>query len=199
MGLLIALLIKLDSPGPVIYRQLRVGIDRRQQSASNPESGLRRKDLGGRPFQIYKFRTMRARAESDSGPIWADRFDSRATRVGRVLRRTRLDELPQFWNVLKGDMSIVGPRPERPHFVAQLRDEIEGYQLRHRILPGITGWAQVHRGPDRSLDDVREKVRLDLDYLRRRSVRLDLWIMFLTAVVILRPGETAPLDPPTDR
>ncbi len=142
---------------------------------------------------------MRERAESDTGPVWADGFDVRATRVGRILRRTRLDELPQFWNVLKGDMSIVGPRPERPHFVARLRDEIEDYGLRHRVLPGITGWAQVHRGPDRSLEDVREKVRLDLDYLRRRSVRLDLWIMFRTAVVILRPGATAPLDPPADR
>ena len=130
---------------------------------------------------------MRERAESETGPTWADASDVRATRIGRILRRTRLDELPQFWNVLKGDMSIVGPRPERPHFVARLRDEIEGYQLRHRVLPGITGWAQVHRGPDRCLDDVREKVRLDLDYLRRRSFRLDVWIMLRTAALMLRP------------
>ena len=199
VGLLIALLIKLDSPGPVIYRQLRVGMDRRRGPASGAEAGQRRNDLGGRPFHIYKFRTMRDRAESGTGPIWADRTDSRATRVGRILRRTRLDELPQFWNVLKGDMSVVGPRPERPHFVARLRDEIEGYQLRHRVLPGITGWAQVHRGPDRSLEDVREKVRLDLDYLRRRSVRFDLWIMLLTVLVILQPGGIRPPYPPADR
>ena len=106
------------------------------------------------------------------------------TRVGRILRSTRLDEIPQFWNVLRGEMSIVGPRPERPTFVQQLREEIEGYPLRQQVPPGITGWAQVNRPADQSVDDVRQKVGFDLEYLDRRSVWFDLWIMLKTFPVM---------------
>lgn len=191
LGLLIALVIKLDSPGPVLYRQLRVGIDRRDP---DPESGSdfarrRTADLGGRPFLMYKFRTMRHDAEEVTGPVWAAAGDGRATRVGRFLRHFRLDEIPQFWNVLKGDMSVVGPRPERPSFVQRLRTEFREYQLRQRVPPGITGWAQVNKEPDRSLDDVRVKLQYDLEYLRRRSLAFDLRIMLRTLPVMVE-GET---------
>ena len=183
--LIIAVLIKLDSRGPVFYRQIRVGIDRRTPQRSEYGIGRRVSDIGGKPFEIVKFRTMTVDAERESGPVWAEGDeDPRVTRVGRVLRRTRLDEIPQFWNVLKGEMSIVGPRPERPAFVQQLREEIEGYPLRQRVPPGITGWAQVNRPPDRSVDDVREKVGFDLEYLDRRSVWFDLWIMLKTFPVM---------------
>lgn len=185
---IIVILIKLDGPGPVIYRQRRVGLDRRRGSANRRAAGRRGQDLGGRPFTMYKFRTMRVDAEEDSGPVWARARDERATRIGRILRRYRLDEIPQFWNVLVGDMSVVGPRPERPNFVIHLRDEIEDYRLRHRVRPGITGLAQVHRDGDRSTDDVRAKVDYDLEYIRRRSLGLDLLIMIRTLPVLLRRG-----------
>jgi len=141
-------------------------------------------DIGGQPFLIAKFRSMRLDAEEESGPVWAQVNDPRVTRVGRVLRRTRLDELPQFWNVLKGEMSIVGPRPERPAFVQQLRDEIGHYPLRQQVPPGITGWAQVNRRADQSVDDVRIKVDYDLEYLQRRSLWFDIWIILKTFPVM---------------
>ncbi len=184
--LLIAILVRLDSPGPIIYRQLRVGIDRR--NGGDPtiaRNQLRRYDLGGCPFMIYKFRTMRVDAEDDTGPVWARPDDDRTTRVGRWLRRTRLDEIPQFWNVLRGDMSVVGPRPERPNFVGRLRRELVDYPVRHRVRPGITGWAQVNKGYDQTLDDVRAKLHYDLEYVRRQSVWLDLRIMMKTVPVML--------------
>jgi len=184
--LVIAVVIRLEGPGPVIYRQRRIGFDRRRAAKSSPNGGRRDTDFGGRPFTMYKFRTMRVDAESDSGPVWARTRDERATRVGRFLRRYRLDELPQFWNVLAGDMSVVGPRPERPDFVVRLQDEIEDYRLRHRVRPGITGLAQVHRDGDRSTDDVRAKVDYDLDYIRRRSLWLDLRIMLKTLPALIR-------------
>jgi lipopolysaccharide/colanic/teichoic acid biosynthesis glycosyltransferase len=182
-ALVIGILIKLDSPGPVIYRQLRVGLDRRQR-ADDEASGRRASDMGGRPFTMFKFRTMRVDAEKDSGPVWAKPEDGRATRVGALLRKTRLDEIPQFWNVIRGDMSVVGPRPERPSFVRDLRRELIAYPMRHRVPPGITGWAQVNRGYDQSLEDVREKLDLDLEYLQRRSVWFDLRIMLRTIPVM---------------
>lgn len=185
----IAILIKLDSPGPVIYRQRRVGLDRRRASRIRRREGRRGQDLGGRPFTMYKFRTMPVDAERDSGPVWAQAHDERATRVGRILRRYRLDEIPQFWNVLVGDMSVVGPRPERPNFVIHLQDEIENYRLRHRVKPGITGLAQVHRDGDHSTDDVRAKVDYDLEYIRRRSLWLDLLIMLRTLPALLRRSD----------
>lgn len=186
--LVIALLIKLDSPGPAIYRQWRVGLDRRRPDPVGAPGSRRGIDFGGRPFTLYKFRTMRRDAEALSGPVWTTRGDARVTRVGRVLRRFGLDELPQFWNVVKGDMSIVGPRPERPHFVLRLREEIADYPARHRVKPGITGWAQVHVGSDHSIDDVREKLGYDLEYLRRRSLWLDLQIMIRTVPVMFEPA-----------
>jgi lipopolysaccharide/colanic/teichoic acid biosynthesis glycosyltransferase len=181
---LLALLVRLDSPGPVFYRQQRVGLDRRSPGERGPKGGRRVTDMGGQPFMITKFRSMRVDAEKDSGPVWAEENDPRVTRVGRFLRRTRLDELPQFWNVLKGDMSIVGPRPERPQFVRQLRNEIGHYPLRHQVPPGITGWAQVNRRADQTVDDVRIKIDYDLEYLQRRSLWFDIWIMLKTFPVM---------------
>ena len=182
--IVIAVAVRLDSPGPVIYRQLRVGLDRRGRMDRRDSTGRRVNDLGGRPFMIYKFRTMRVDAEFDSGPVWARADDDRATRVGRVLRKTRMDEIPQFWNVLKGDMAVVGPRPERPNFVLELQKEIDGYRLRNRVRPGITGWAQVNRGADQTVEDVREKVDFDIEYVRRRSLWFDLMIMLKTLPVM---------------
>ena len=157
----IFVLIRLTSPGPSIYRQKRVG-------------------QYGRPFTIYKFRTMHADAEAHSGPVWAQENDPRYTPIGRWLRRTRLDEIPQFWNVLKGDMSLVGPRPERPFFVEKLSEEIPLYNRRHRVKPGITGWAQVKWRYDTSLEDVRQKVKYDLFYIENVNLRMDFKILFRT-------------------
>ena len=190
LALLIAIAIKLDSRGPVFYRQLRIGLDRRDGFLVGGESDAlprprRTADLGGRPFTIYKFRTMHLDAEDRTGPVWAGPEDARVTRVGRSLRPYRLDEIPQFWNVLRGEMSIVGPRPERPSFVHVLRNELEEYPLRHRVPPGITGWAQVNQEPDQTLDDVRQKLEYDLEYLRRRSLSFDLRIMLRTLPVML--------------
>jgi lipopolysaccharide/colanic/teichoic acid biosynthesis glycosyltransferase len=188
--LLIAIAIKLDSRGPVFYRQLRIGLDRRgwrpREDEDDPLALSRRTaDLGGNPFTIYKFRTMELDAEDQTGPVWATQEDQRVTRAGRFLRPYRLDEIPQFLNVLRGEMSIVGPRPERPAFVHVLRSELEEYPLRHRVPPGITGWAQVNQEADQTLDDVRQKLEYDLEYLRRRSLSFDLRIMLQTVPVML--------------
>jgi lipopolysaccharide/colanic/teichoic acid biosynthesis glycosyltransferase len=190
--LIIAILIRIESPGPVIYRQTRVGLDRRNLGERDASIGRRVSDIGGQPFEIVKFRTMQLNAEAASGPVWATDADPRVTRVGRLLRRTRLDEVPQFWNVLRGEMSIVGPRPERPTFVQQLRDEIAGYPLRQQVPPGITGWAQVNRPPDQTVEDVRAKVDFDLEYLKRRSVWFDLWIMLKTLPVMFERDGSGP-------
>lgn len=192
--LLIAIAIKLDSRGPVLYRQLRIGLDRRSLFGENGDgwSGRRTGDLGGRPFMMYKFRTMRLHAEEETGPVWASPEDDRSTRVGRFLRRYRLDEIPQFLNVLRGEMCVVGPRPERPSFVRFLREQFEEYPLRQRVPPGITGWAQVHQEADRCLDDVRMKLRYDLEYLRCRSTAFDLRIMMRTLPVILEGERNGP-------
>lgn len=159
-SLVIAWLIKRDSPGPVFYRQERMGLD-------------------GRRFIVYKFRTMPVDAEDD-GPVWADRDDPRATRVGQWLRRHDLDEWPQFWNVLKGDMSIVGPRPERPYFVEQFKHRIPQYMLRHKVKAGITGWAQINGW--RGNTSLEKRIEYDLYYIENWSVSLDLKIMWLTLV-----------------
>ena len=185
---LLAALIKLTSRGPVFYLQERVGLDRR-----GPGSGVynhrRSQDLGGQPFTIYKFRTMRVDAEQLSGAVWAQEQDPRVTPLGRVLRQYRLDELPQLLNVLRGEMNIVGPRPERPTIFAELRDHIAEYPLRQRAKPGITGLAQINHHYDRSIDDVRTKVGYDLEYIRRQSLREDLRIMLKTIpVILLRRG-----------
>ena len=182
--LLIAIAIKLTSRGPVLYTQERVGLDRRIPGET-PGNHRRVRDLGGQPFTIYKFRTMRVDAESHSGAVWATQNDPRVTPVGRFLRQYRLDEIPQLLNVMRGEMNIVGPRPERPTIFAELREHITEYPLRQRAKPGITGLAQIHHHYDRSLDDVRTKVRFDLEYIRRQSLREDLRIMFRTIPVVL--------------
>jgi lipopolysaccharide/colanic/teichoic acid biosynthesis glycosyltransferase len=185
--LLIALLIRLTSRGPVLYCQTRVGLDRRHGNQLN--GNWRRKvDYGGRLFTIYKFRTMYVDADRD-GEIWARPNDPRVTPLGSVLRRFRLDELPQLFNVLKGDMNIVGPRPEQPTIFLQLRDQIERYPRRQSVLPGITGWAQINQHYDSCLEDVQNKLRFDLEYIQRRSAVEDLKIMLRTVpVVVLQKG-----------
>jgi len=164
--LLIALCIKLDSRGPVFYKQERVG-------------------LNGKHFWVYKFRSMRQDAEAASGPIWTTNADSRITRVGKILRTLRLDELPQFFNILRGEMSLVGPRPERPHFVSMLKDQIPFYHLRHSIRPGITGWAQVSAGYGATVEESQIKLEYDLFYLLNRSLLLDALIVVKTMKIML--------------
>jgi len=185
--LVIAALIKLTSPGPVLYVQPRVGLNRR--NGGRPVGNCRRRlDAGGKLFRMYKFRTMRADAGSGA-QVWAAPDDPRVTAVGGVLRRYRLDELPQLVNVLRGDMNLVGPRPEQPEIFARLRQDIDHYAERQRVRPGITGWAQVNHSYDRSTDDVRRKLELDLEYLHRQSVQEDLKIMLRTVpVVVFKQG-----------
>lgn len=178
----IAALIKLTSRGPVFYTQTRVGLDRRGDRSGH---WRRQEDLGGRPFQIFKFRTMRVDAEARSGAVWASQNDPRVTWIGRYLRQFRLDELPQLINVLRGEMNVVGPRPERPAIFRDLRAEIPRYQDRQRARPGITGLAQVSQQYDSCLDDVRRKVEYDLDYLTMQSTWSDLAIMVKTVPVVL--------------
>ena len=162
----IMLAVKLDSPGPVLYRQRRVG-------------------RGGIVFYCYKFRTMRQDAEADTGATWAADDDPRITRAGKFLRASRLDEIPQLWCVLKGDMHFVGPRPERPEFVEWLSKEIPYYGVRHVVRPGITGWAQVQYKYGNTAEDAREKLQYDLFYIKNASVGLDLLIMFQTIKIVL--------------
>ena len=186
--LLVALAIRLTSPGPVLYTQVRVGQDRRGRRGAATDD-RRRADYGGRPFTIYKFRSMRVDAEADGQAVWARADDDRVTPVGRVLRRSRLDELPQLFNVLRGEMNIVGPRPERPCIFARLRNDIAEYPLRQLAKPGITGWAQINHTYDTCVEDVRTKVRYDLEYLQRQSLVEDLKIMAMTVpVMIFRKG-----------
>jgi Undecaprenyl-phosphate glucose phosphotransferase len=158
---IISALVKWTSPGPVFYKQERMGLD-------------------GKPFTVYKFRSMEEHAEDSTGPVWARDDDPRATRIGRWLRRLDLDELPQFWNVLRGDMSIVGPRPERPFFVEQFKHRIPQYMLRHKVKAGITGWAQVNGW--RGNTSLEKRIEYDLYYIENWSVTLDLKIMWLTLV-----------------
>jgi sugar transferase (PEP-CTERM system associated) len=160
-----AILIKLDSRGPVFYKQERVG-------------------RNGRTFVLTKFRSMRVDAEA-GGPVWASKGDDRTTRVGRIIRKIRIDEIPQFWNILKGEMSFVGPRPERPHFVAQLAEEIPYYEQRHLIAPGLTGWAQIKYPYGASIEDAREKLQYDLFYIKNHSLVFDAIIVFETIKIIL--------------
>lgn len=182
--LLVAIAVKLTSKGPVVYSQTRVGLDRRLTQV-DALYDRRKQDCGGMIFTIYKFRTMRADAERNSGAVWATRNDPRVTKLGRILRRTRLDELPQLVNVIRGDMNIVGPRPERPSIFVRLREDLPNYRFRQRTRPGITGWAQINHSYDTSIDDVRAKVRYDLEYLERQCLAEDLKIMMKTVPVML--------------
>jgi len=183
--LVFAALIKLTSPGPIFYSQPRVGFDRRRSRKSEDSYDRRARNLGGRPFLIHKFRTMRINAESPTGAVWATRGDSRVTTVGRIMRKYRVDEFPQLVNVIRGEMNIVGPRPERPSIFSRLCDDIAEYPLRQRAKPGITGWAQVNHRYDTSVDDVRTKVQYDLEYLRRQGIAEDLKIMARTLPVMI--------------
>jgi lipopolysaccharide/colanic/teichoic acid biosynthesis glycosyltransferase len=181
IGLLIAspvlivtgIVIKITSAGPVFYTQVRVG-------------------KNGRVFNIIKFRTMHSDAESQTGPVWTKKHDSRVTAIGRFLRNTHIDELPQLINVLKGDMGIIGPRPERPHFVDMLNDEIHGYSRRLAIKPGITGLAQCYREPDGDIRDVKRKLRYDVLYIEKRCWVLDLEILWRTLCIGLLGGKPKP-------
>jgi sugar transferase (PEP-CTERM system associated) len=161
-----AIAIRLDSPGAILYRQQRVG-------------------QHGRLFNLFKFRSMRHDAEAKTGAVWASEGDPRITRVGRFLRKSRLDEVLQLWNVLRGDMSIVGPRPERPEFVESLIKEIPFYRQRHTVKPGLSGWAQVSYSYAGSVDGTMEKLQYDLFYIKNLSLPLDLYIMFCTAKIVL--------------
>jgi exopolysaccharide biosynthesis polyprenyl glycosylphosphotransferase len=163
---IIGIAIKLDSPGPVLYRQERVGKD-------------------GKIFNIYKFRSMLQDAEKISGPTWADKKDPRITRVGVIIRRLHLDEIPQFINVLNGSMSLIGPRPERPFFVEQFNKQIPLYSRRHAVRPGISGWAQVKHKYDETLEDVKTKLQYDLYYIENMSLRMDLKILLMTVYRVL--------------
>lgn len=163
---IVALLIKLDSPGPVFFRQTRVG-------------------QGDREFTLIKFRTMRQDAESGTGAVWAEHDDPRVTRLGRFLRKSRIDEIPQLLNVLQGDMSLVGPRPERPEFVARLKEQVPYYSERHHVKPGVTGWAQVCYPYGASVEDAIEKLRYDLYYVKNLSLLFDIRILLRTISVIL--------------
>jgi sugar transferase (PEP-CTERM system associated) len=164
--LLVPLLIRLGSPGPVFYRQERVGEN-------------------GRIFTLLKFRSMTLNAESVSGPVWAKKDDPRVTRVGKILRKTRIDELPQMVNVLKGEMSFVGPRPERAHFIEELIEKIPYYSIRHTVKPGITGWAQIKFRYGSSVDDALEKLQYDLFYVKNMSLFFDLTVVFQTIKIVL--------------
>ncbi len=166
LSLLVAALIKLEDGGPVMFRQARVGRD-------------------GVPFTLHKFRSMQVDAEAETGPMWAQADDPRVTRVGYWIRALRIDEIPQVWNVLRGEMSFVGPRPERPEFVATLQAAIPLYDRRHAVRPGITGWAQVNAPYAATIEDSRRKLEYDLEYLKRFSVWLDLVIMVRTITIIV--------------
>jgi sugar transferase (PEP-CTERM system associated) len=165
-----AIAVRLTSPGPVLYRQRRVG-------------------LHGRVFTIYKFRSMRVDAEATTGAVWAKPgMDPRVTKIGGFLRRSRLDELPQLWNVLRGDMSLVGPRPERPEFVTGLTEQIPYYGQRHIVRPGLTGWAQVRYAYGASVEDTIEKLQYDLYYIKNMSAAFDAYIVFETVKAVLTRG-----------
>jgi lipopolysaccharide/colanic/teichoic acid biosynthesis glycosyltransferase len=164
--ILCVLLVRLTSRGPAIYTQKRVG-------------------KNGRVFTLYKIRTMYHDCERQSGPTWCKPGDPRITPVGRVLRKLHLDELPQLWNVLKGDMSLIGPRPERPEIVEKLRQAVPGYDRRHAVKPGITGFAQIHLPPDSCVRSVKNKLVYDLFYIRHRSARLSLYVLFATGLKLV--------------
>ena len=192
--LTVAILIRLDSSGPIIYKQVRIGQNRRKrdrrklnfQIDADRRNGDRRKyNMFGRPFNIYKFRTMIHGAEKETGPVWAKQRDTRITKAGRLLRKKRLDELPQLFNVLMGHMSLVGPRPERHHFIQHLSRHVENYKERFWLRPGITGLAQVSAGYDYSIESAKIKTQYDLQYVRHWHITEDLIIILKTVAVML--------------
>lgn len=166
IALITALIIKIESEGEVLYRQERVG-------------------KNGAVFELLKFRSMNKDAEADGTPVWASSDDDRATTFGKLIRKVRIDEIPQFWNILKGEMSFIGPRPERPHFVAELAEKIPFYEHRHLVAPGLTGWAQIKYPYGASVEDSREKLQYDLYYIKNQSLALDAIIIFETVKTVL--------------
>ncbi len=185
--ILVALAVRLDSPGPVFYTQDRIGINRRRgerRQDQRAENSRRTLVQAGKGFRIWKFRTMRQDAEA-GGPQWAQAGDPRITRVGRFLRKARLDEIPQFFNVIRGDMTLIGPRPERSFFIKMLESEIPHYSKRLLVKPGITGFAQVNNGYDDSVESVRRKVVWDLLYIRRQGMTTDCKILLKTVRTVL--------------
>ena len=166
IAVLAAILIKIDSPGPIFYTQERVG-------------------KNDRTFVVIKFRSMRCDAEANGTPVWSSVDDERVTFVGKIIRKIRVDEIPQFWNILKGEMKFVGPRPERPHFVKQLGQSIPFYEHRHLVAPGLTGWAQVKYPYGSSLEDARQKLEYDLYYIKNQTLMLDMLIVLQTFKIIL--------------
>jgi lipopolysaccharide/colanic/teichoic acid biosynthesis glycosyltransferase len=194
LGLIIAVLIKLESRGPVFYSQERVGVNRRKLDRrtyqktdieNHRNTDRRQKPMAGNLFRVYKFRTMVNEAEKVSGPVWASKNDPRITRFGLFLRKTRLDEIPQFINILKGEMSLVGPRPERPEFIKELSMQVDNYMGRLNVKPGLTGLAQVNNGYDDSIESVKQKVKYDLEYIDNRSIWLDFKILIKTVWVVI--------------
>ena len=186
---IISILIKLDSKGPVFYTQVRVGQNRRKRTRRKINADInidrrktdrRKNNLHGKSFVIYKFRTMREDAEKKCGPVWASKNDPRVTPLGKILRRTHLDEIPQLINILKGDMSFVGPRPERPYFVNQLAAKIPDYSERLNVKPGLTGLAQIYRGYDDSIESVTNKLTYDLQYCQNGTFYSYLKILSIT-------------------
>ncbi len=188
-------LVKMTSRGPVLFHQTRIGLDRRStdrrqrcRQFGGPDRRLRERRVTpgyGRPFQIYKFRTMVLDAEGSGKPMLARKGDPRITPLGAIMRKTRIDELPQFVNVLKGDMSIVGPRPERAFFIDEMKKEIPNFQFRLRTKPGITGLAQVELGYANDVEGMRNKLRYDLKYIQSQNIYTDLRILFKTVSVVL--------------
>ena len=166
LDIFISIFIKLDSKGPILFKQDRIGMNNKE-------------------FRIYKFRSMYQDAEKHTGPVWSTKHDPRVTRVGRIMRKLRIDEIPQFFNVLKGEMSLVGPRPERPYFVEMLAQQLPYYKRRLKVRPGITGWAQVKHKYDESIEDVKVKLRYDLFYIENMSFRMDIKILARTILVVL--------------
>jgi len=165
LNIFVSILIKLDTKGPILFKQDRIGMNNKE-------------------FKIYKFRSMYLDAEKNTGPVWSRRDDPRVTRVGKILRQLRIDEIPQFYNVLKGEMSLVGPRPERPYFVEMLSKQLPYYKRRLKVRPGITGWAQVKHKYDESIEDVKVKLRYDLFYIENMSLRMDIKILARTILVV---------------
>ncbi len=197
---IVPILIRLDSKGGIFYGQQRVGVNLRRRErrqvaiavAHDRRCGDRRRtNLFGRPFTVYKFRTMRQDAEKHSGAVWAQKNDPRITRVGRILRFTHVDEIPQFLNVLLGDMSMVGPRPERPQIIPKLVTQVPNYTERLEVKPGMTGNAQIYCGYDETIDDVREKVRYDLMYVKNHNLKQDILLLWKTLWMIVRGKEEA--------
>ncbi|MBN1559393.1 sugar transferase [candidate division KSB1 bacterium] len=194
LWIVLPVLIKVNSPGPVFYKQIRTGVDRRRRDrrgvligngAERRKRERRATDLHGKPFYIIKFRTMTVEAEKESGAVWAKRNDPRVTSIGRWLRKYHIDEIPQLFNVLRGDMSMIGPRPERPEIINRLVEDVPKYHDRLVVKPGVTGPAQIFLGYDSCMEDIKRKIQFDSIYISDKSGRLYLLLLALTAVKIV--------------